>query len=134
MARDDDILQELREQTKWLRLLGYTALKPMLQDALKNDKHKLVYEFSNGARTSREVAALAGVGPGTVSKLWTDWLAMGICTESPQQAGRKQHLAPLSQLGIELPTSAKAAASANATGPGANGSVTDDEAKQADDE
>ena len=65
----DQVLRELREQTKWLRLLGLQALKPILEGAL-NDKQKLVYEYSDGARPTREVARLAGVSLGTVSRLW----------------------------------------------------------------
>jgi len=33
----DPVLQELREQTKWLRLLGFQALKPVLKETLKTD-------------------------------------------------------------------------------------------------
>ena len=104
-SENDEILQELREQTKWLRLLGFQALKPALLAVLQSDKQRGVYEHSDGKRTVREVAALAGVGPATVSRLWNEWLAAGLCTESPQRPGRAQHLAPLSRLGIELTAS-----------------------------
>ena len=104
MATDDEILQELREQTKWLRLLGFQALKPVLQQALSSDKHKAVYEYSDGRNSVRDVAALAGVSAGWVSKLWPEWIALGICTESPTKQGRAQHLTPLSRLGIDVPT------------------------------
>ena len=86
MARDDDIVQELREQTKWLRLLAYTALKPMLQDALKNDKQKLVYEYSDGNKGVREVAKLAGVGAGTVG----NWWALGLPWASALRHNNRQ--------------------------------------------
>jgi hypothetical protein len=128
LAQDNDILQELRQQTRWLRLLGYQALKPMLRDALKNDKQRLVYEYSDGNRTSREIAGMAGVGAGTVSKLWTTWQAEGICIESPLRPGRAQHLAPLSRLGIELPASSEKGSSPP------DGTAEKDGAGQGDDE
>lgn len=99
----DPILSELRAQTKWLRLLGLQALRPMLVDALRTDKQRAVYECTDGERSIREVAKLAGVGTGSVSRMWTQWIALGICTESQATAGRAQHLASLSQLGLDLP-------------------------------
>jgi hypothetical protein len=102
LSTDEDILGELREQTTWLRLLGFQALKPVLQAALKTDRHRAIDEYSDGKRTTREVAELAGAGATTVSRMWSEWLESGICTESASRPGRAQHLAPLSRLGIEL--------------------------------
>ncbi len=103
MALDDLALAELREQTKWLRLLGLQALRPLLQATLKNEKQRIAYEVTDGKNTVRDVAKTAGLGAGTVSVLWQDWLALGICTEVPGKSGRAQHLAPLSRLGIDVP-------------------------------
>ncbi len=135
MSENEDILQELREQTKWLRLLGFQALKPALLAVLQSDKQRAVYEHSDGKRTVRDVAALAGVGAATVSRLWNEWLSAGLCTESPQRPGRAQHLAPLSRLGIEVTTSpttngAVKAAAVN----GAPKSSTDTDAEDVNDE
>jgi hypothetical protein len=111
MAADDDgaMLAELREQTKWLRLLGFQALRPILEVTLRTDKQKLVYEYSDGLRASREVARLAGVGAGSVVRMWSDWLAAGICVEAVNTTGRAQHLVSLSALGIPLPVATGAA-------------------------
>ena len=103
VAPDDAVVELLREQTKWLRLLGLQALRPLLVEILSSDKHKLAYELSDGSRTVREVGKLAGLSPGTVSVLWREWMAAGICTEAPQRAGRAQHVTPLSRLGIAIP-------------------------------
>jgi hypothetical protein len=119
MFADDDVIKELREQTKWLRLLGLQALRPLLVEVLSSDKHKLAYELTDGSRTVRDIAQLAGMGSGTVSVLWREWTAVGICTESPQRAGRAQHVTPLSRLGIavpNLPKTASASDTANEVG------------------
>lgn len=111
MARDQGIdpsLAELREQTKWLRLLGLQALRPMLQEVLRTDKQRAVFEYSDGERSVREMGRLAGVGAGSVSRMWSQWIADGICVEVPTAPGRAQHLASLSQLGLEVPISTEA--------------------------
>jgi hypothetical protein len=99
------ILMELREQTKWLRLAGFQVLRSELNRLLRTDKQRAVYELSDGHRTVREVARLAGVGVGSVSRLWSLWIAAGVCSESPSAPGRAQHLAPLSQLGPDASVS-----------------------------
>lgn len=106
MSVEEDILVELRAQTPWLRLLGLQALRPVLNQALRSDRHKLVFEASDGTRTTRQVADAAGVGAATVSRLWNEWLALGICTPVSGHAGRARHLASLSSLGIDFPGTA----------------------------
>ena len=103
MSPDEALLSELREQTKWLRLLGLQALRPLLEGSLRSEKHRLVYELTDGKRTTREVAKTAGVGLSTVNRLWQDWLASGVCTEVPGQSGRAEHLSSLTRLGIDVP-------------------------------
>ena len=106
MTGDDAILDELREQTKWLRLLGLGALRPLVTTVVKSDRDKVVYEQSNGERTAREVAKVARVTHPTVLRLWQDWLSLGICIESRRHPGRAEHVLPLSRLGIALPKAA----------------------------
>jgi len=113
MAVDEQILAELRSQTPWLRLLGIQALRPVLAQVLRNDRHRLAYELSDGNRTSRQVAEGAGVGAATVSRLWSEWIALGICMPSRQQAGRAEHLASLSSLGIEIASVAQSSSQAS---------------------
>jgi hypothetical protein len=103
MSTNDDVLAELRTQTSWLRLLGLQTLRPALDDLLKSDKQKVAYEFSDGSRTTRQVAEMAGIGAGTVSRWWTEWLAIGVCMEAPSHPGRAKHLASISDLGIPTP-------------------------------
>src|SRR6266550_1594858 len=99
MAFDEAILEELRQQTSWLRLLGLQALRPVLVDALKADKQRLAYQMSDGRHTTRQVSEAAGVGAATVSRWWGEWLAIGICIEHAGIPGRARHLVSLDQLG-----------------------------------
>ncbi len=103
MATNDEMMAELRAQTSWLRLLGLQSLRPTLQELLKSDKQKLVYEHSDGSKTTRQVAEAAGTGAGTVSRWWTEWLATGVCVEAAGHPGRAKHLASLSDLGLLMP-------------------------------
>ncbi len=103
MTADTEILAELREQTKWLRLLGFRSLRPLITEVLASERDRLVYELSDGVRTARELGKLAGVSHPTVLRLWQDWRALGLCIESTKQPGRAEHLVALSKLGITVP-------------------------------
>jgi hypothetical protein len=103
MTADSEILAELREQTKWLRLLGFRSLRPLISEVLTSERDRLVYELSDGVRTARELGKVAGVSHPTVLRLWQDWRALGLCVESTKQPGRAEHLVALSRLGISVP-------------------------------
>jgi hypothetical protein len=115
-SHDSLILDELRIQTRWLRLLGLQALRPVLLEVLRTDKQRAVFEYSDGARSVREIARLAGVGAGSVSRMWSQWIAAGICVESTTAPGRAQHLASLSHLGLEVPVLVVTTSGINETG------------------
>ena len=98
----EEILSELREQTKWLRFLSLSSLRSSIQQVLESPKQQLVYELSDGTRSVRQISEATGVSTGTISKWWSNWTALGLCTESSVTNGRAVHLASLSQLGIRL--------------------------------
>lgn len=99
----NEILAELREQTKWLRLLGFRSLRPLITEVLTSERDRLVYELSDGLRTARDIAKVAGVTHPTVLRLWQEWRALGLCAESTKQPGRAEHLVALSKLGVAVP-------------------------------
>jgi hypothetical protein len=117
MSSDDAILDELREQTKWLRVLGLGSLRPLVTTVVKSDRDKVVYEQSNGERTARDVAKIARVTHPTVLRLWQDWLSLGICIESRRHPGRAAHVLPLSKLGLAVPKDAGEEATPGAPKP-----------------
>src|SRR5437016_2508704 len=100
------IIKELRAQTKWLRLIGMQQLRAVVAACVTTEKQRAVFELSDGKRTAREVAKLAGVGVGSVSRMWSRWITLGVCSESELAAGRAEHLISLSQLdlGVVKPT------------------------------
>ena len=107
----DQMLALVDEQLRWLRLIGLGTLRTLVPEVLKTEKQRLVYELSDGTRTVRDIAGAAGVGIGTVSRLWTQWLAAGLCFESTRYTGRAQRLTSLAAVGIDVPTPDAAAPS-----------------------
>jgi hypothetical protein len=102
IARDpaDPLLRELREQTLWLRLLVIRSMRSEFAAALPTELHRQVYDLSNGIRTTRDIAASAGVGAATVSRWWTQWVRQGLMMPSEAHSGRWSHLASVEELGL----------------------------------
>jgi hypothetical protein len=93
MANDNDILEELRTQTVLLRAMALRAIKDDVQEELKSARDKKIYELSDGERTTREIAKLAGGSFQAVAKKWKQWAALGLVVESESRKGRYKKIA-----------------------------------------
>lgn len=111
------MLDELRLQTAWLRVLAMPVLRAELNRVLTNDKRRAVYELSTGDATTRDVASAAGVGAGTVSRWWTEWERLGLMRPAGRQ-GRMAHIVSLGSLGMAGPGDERRAVPSEEDGEG----------------
>ena len=104
LSNPEAVIAELREQTKWLRFLALQQLRPVLEATLQTTTERRAYDASNGASTTREVAAAAEVSAATVSRWWSRWVAIGL--GSVDERGRFTRLADLRAVGVDLEVAA----------------------------
>jgi len=102
------ICDELREIKYWVKLSGLPTLRRALQDNLRDDESKLVYELSDGKRSTREIVGELHrfgreITHATVSNMWKRWSAAGIVEPSEWYQGRFRKVASLESLGMEVP-------------------------------
>jgi hypothetical protein len=88
---------------RWLRFSSIDKLKEILLGELTEDRKRVVYELSDGARGYREVGQLANVPSPTVQGWWARWFAMGIMEPSPNRSGRVRRICSLHEIGIDVP-------------------------------
>ncbi len=96
----DPVVIELREQTRWLRLLGLQTMKPLIA-AMTDPSERLAYELSYGERSSRQIAQLVARSQTKVVRWWSSWCATGIASDTG--GGRARRLVSLRDLGIDVP-------------------------------
>ena len=101
----NEILKEIRETNKWLRVIATPELRQRLSNEISTPEEYRVYQASQGGST-REVAAQAKVGVATVHAMWARWSAAGILEETTT-SGRYVRLVDLKTLGIEAPETKK---------------------------
>ena len=106
------ISKQLTEIKFWLKLSGLPALNRAISENLRTDEDKLVYEFSDGNRSTREIVSELkktgrSITHATVANMWQRWAAVGLVTPSKNYKGRFMKMISLESLGIALPKKAK---------------------------
>jgi len=87
MTPQEEQTQLLKEILKWIRFTGMNQVKSVLESELETDVDKLVYQKSDGAYGTVELAKLSGVSNATVAHMWNSWLKMGLGESIPVRGG-----------------------------------------------
>lgn len=100
-----EIASTLKELLKWSKFAGMQQLKNVLSQTLRTETEMLIYELSDGTRSTREVATATGVGSNaTVAAFWKKWRKVGIVEPTTGQRGRYQRICSLEEVGLHIPT------------------------------
>lgn len=99
----DETLGTLRELLRWTRIQAIVLIGERISNALHDDKDKLLYHYSDGNNSAREIGLKIGLHHSNVARRWKDWAKTGILEPSPRFEGRWQKVIPLEELGIEIP-------------------------------
>lgn len=67
---NDSQIELMREMTNWLRLMGMKQLTETVNSILSKDEEKIVYQNSDGEKTTRRIEELTGMSIKNVSRLW----------------------------------------------------------------
>lgn len=98
------IEHKLDQLLKWTKFAGMQQLRTILAQNLQRDTEMLIYELSDGERTTREIARLANVGSNaTVASYWKTWSKLGIVEPSQKRKGRFQRICSLEEVGLTIP-------------------------------
>ena len=95
--------KKIEQLLKWARFAGMLQLRNILSQNLIDDKASLIYEFSNGERSTRDIAKLVNVSHGTISNYWKKWVKLGIVEPSLKFQGRFQKICSLEEVGLTVP-------------------------------
>lgn len=100
----NDIHRTLQEQLKWTRFIGVRQLKAVFDETFTTDEEKIVYELSDGERSTRDIEKLTSIGRNRVARMWDKWYKMGLMDRSDKYGGgRMKHSFSLADAGIDVP-------------------------------
>jgi hypothetical protein len=99
------IERNLSEQLKWIRLAGMSQLRTVIEQNLKTDDEKLVYELSDGEKSTRDIEKITRVGRTKIGILWKKWYNLGLMERSVEYEGKRMSRSfSLHDVGIEVPS------------------------------
>lgn len=106
---DDKLLEELKEQTKWLRLLAFPTLKKAIEENIATKEQKRIYDLSDGKNSTYEIAKKLKsegikISHMTVHNYWKKWFPLGIVAPSEEYSGRLKKIIDLKEAGIVSPS------------------------------
>ena len=102
-----DLLERLDELIFWTRLSAMPSIRKTVVDNLRTDIDKLVYQLSDGNRSTREIANTIRQGGRsithvTVANMWKKWVILDLVMPT-RRRGRYMRVISLESLGIEIP-------------------------------
>lgn len=98
------IENKLDQLLRWTRFAGMQQLRNILTQNLTKDIELLIYELSDGKRSTREIAKLVGIkSHATVTGYWKKWSKLGIVEPSEKYSGRFRRICSLEEVGLTVP-------------------------------
>ena len=94
--RQEQLLEEI---LAWIRFSNRSDLVKSIE-SLTDPRHLVALELTDGTRTQAQVAKSTGLSQATISNLWNKWRRLGLVID---RAGRTEHLARPTDLGVEVP-------------------------------
>lgn len=93
----------LREILKWTKFSGMKGVKEVLDNAVNTDQKKIVYQLSDGSKSSVEIGGLAKCSDKTVRNYWKVWLKQALGDTIGVRGGdRFKRAFDLEEFGIEV--------------------------------
>lgn len=107
MSDMESLSEKLNELIFWTKFSALPTFRVLLIDALREDVDKLVYELSDGERSTREIAHMISRGGRrithtTVANLWQKWSLMNLVMPT-ERRGRYKKVVSLKSIGVEVP-------------------------------
>jgi len=92
-----------------MKFSAMSTFIPILRNSLRDDIDKLVYELSDGERTTREIAQKVTesgrkISHVTVANMWEKWQLQNLVLEANRK-GRFKRIISLESIGMKIPES-----------------------------
>ena len=99
--------EKIDELIFWTKFSAMTTFVPLLTNALRTEIDKLIYELSDGKRSSREIAQIVcSIGRKTthvtVGNMWEKWTLLNLVIPATRK-GRVKKVVSLESIGISVP-------------------------------
>lgn len=98
---EKDVKELLQELLEIYTFVNYDNIYNRIANELDDNTKKMVYELSDGERTTREIGARANISHGTVAAYWKRWALKGMVI-SAARSGRYKARFKLKDFGLSV--------------------------------
>jgi len=103
---NEEILNELKKQTIWLRFLALSKLQEIIKENLTTKELKKIYSLTDGKNSTYEISkklSIEGIKLSHMSiyNYWKKWAGLGILIPSEKYSGRLEKIIDLENLDIK---------------------------------
>lgn len=107
MVEEELIIDKLDELIFWTKFSALPTFRSLLLENLKGEIDQLVYELSDGERSTRDIAKILSKGGlrithVTVANMWNKWLILNLVIPAKRK-GRYRKVLSLESVGIKTP-------------------------------
>ena len=107
MIDNEEVLRKLDELIFWTKFSMMSTFIPTLRNAIRDDIDKLVYELSDGEKTTRDIAEIVTksgrkLSHVTVANMWERWQQQNLVIPAGRK-GRFKRVVSLESIGIKIP-------------------------------
>lgn len=103
MSKKDKTVELLEEILLWMKY-DYLDTRKKINEILDTTDKIIVYELSNGDRSTREISNYVSVSFKTIAQWWNKWSDAGLMEQTEKYGGsRYKRLCSLTKMGIKIP-------------------------------
>ena len=102
LDKEDNIVELLEEILLWTKY-DFLEIKQKMIEHLDTDDKKIVYQLSDGKRSSYDIAEFITASRRSISNWWQRWFELGLVKQTEKYEGRYKRLVSLTEMGIPIP-------------------------------
>jgi hypothetical protein len=104
---DQILMEKFGELIFWVRFSALPTFVPLIKNALRDDVDRLVYELSDGQRSTRDIVQIVTangtkITHTTIANMWEKWAMLNLVMET-EKKGRYKRAISLESIGIVVP-------------------------------
>lgn len=104
---DQDLIEKFDELIFWVKFSALPTFVPLIKGTLRDEVDRLVYELSDGQRSTRDIAQIVTangkkITHATIANMWEKWALLNLVMAT-EKKGRFKRTVSLASIGIVVP-------------------------------
>ena len=104
---EEELIEKINELVFWVKFSALPTFISLIRNTLRDDVDRLVYELSDGQRSTRDIAQIVTangtkITHATIANMWEKWAMLNLVMTT-EKKGRFKRAVSLATIGIDVP-------------------------------